>query len=265
MKQHLKSFLQVRKATSFGARLSQQLNHEGEKLPRTFTLVVWNIFKRHGGEIFDKDICDLAYRSDILCLQEVLANQKLDLPHELWELNHNYSISYHRPDGFTEGVLTASGYPIHKQAHALLSLRREPVTKTPKATVISLLPMTTGQNLLVINLHMLLFKRRSVFKLELEQVLSTVKTYSHLPAVFCGDFNTFTRSQLRLLDEILGEAGFERCKPFHMPRTRRYLDHIYIRGLHLLEMEIIDTISSSDHSPLICKVELASGIRHRPD
>lgn len=260
MKQHLKSFLQVRKATTVGASLSQQLNHEGEKLPREFTLVVWNIFKRHGGDIFDRDICDLAHRSDILCLQEVLASKNLDLPQPLWVLNHNYSISYHRPDGFTEGVLTASGYPIHKQAQALLSLRREPVTRTPKATVISLMPMASGHNLLLINLHMLLFKRRSAFKLELEQVLSACEPYSHLPAVFCGDFNTFTRTQLRLLDHILGEAGFERCKPFHMPRTRRYLDHIYIRGLHLLEMEIIDTISSSDHSPLICRVELAQGV-----
>ncbi|WP_439134574.1 endonuclease/exonuclease/phosphatase family protein [Pseudomaricurvus sp.] len=260
MKQHQKSFLQVRKATSFGAHLTQQLNHEGEKLPREFTLVVWNIFKRHGVEIFDNDICDLAHRSDILCLQEVLASKQLDLPQELWTLNHNYSTSYHRPDGFTEGVLTASGYPIHKQGQALLSLRREPVTRTPKATVISLMPTACGQNLLLINLHMLLFKRRSVFKLELEQILAACERYSHLPAVFCGDFNTFTRSQLRLLDEILGAAGFERCRPFHKPRTRRYLDHIYIRGLHLLEMEIIDTISSSDHSPLICRVALASGL-----
>lgn len=258
MRQHLRSFLQVRKAITLGARLHQQRQPDGDKLPDEFTLVVWNIFKRHGGHIFDQDICDLAHRSDILCLQEVLSTQQLDLPRELWSLNHNYSASYRRPDGFTEGVLTASPYCIAEEAHALLSLQREPITRTPKATIISLLPMACGQTLLVINLHMLLFKRRLIFQLELELILAACEPYAHLPAVFCGDFNTFTRSQLRMLDQILGATGFLRCLPQHTPRNKRYLDHIYIRGLHLLEMEIIDTISSSDHSPLICRVRLPS-------
>jgi endonuclease/exonuclease/phosphatase (EEP) superfamily protein YafD len=258
MKHHLRSFLQVRKAISVGARLTQQLDHDGGKLPDEFTVVVWNIFKRHGGQIFDQDICDLAQRSNIVCLQEVLSTQQLDLPRELCTLNHNYSASYRRPDGFTEGVLTASCHPMHEEAHALLSLQREPVTRTPKATVISLMPMACGQTLLVINLHMLLFKRRLIFRLELELILAACEPYAHLPAIFCGDFNTFTRGQLRMLDHILGDSGFLRCLPQHTPRNKRYLDHIYIRGLHLLEMEIIDTISSSDHSPLICKVRLPS-------
>lgn len=257
MKRHVKSFLQVRKATVPESRLVQKHKDEGELLPSTFTLVVWNIFKRHGGAIFDRDLCDLSQRSDIACLQEVLSEEELYLPKEMHSLNHNYGISYHRPDGFTEGVLTASHYLFDRNSQAMHSLSREPVTNTPKTTLISLMPMACGQTLLLINLHMLLFKRRTQFRGELEHILTYCEPYDDLPAVFCGDFNTFTLTQLKLLDDILGDKGFSRCLPRHAPRTKRYLDHIYIRRLNLLEMEIIDTISSSDHSPLICKVELS--------
>lgn len=256
MKQHWQNFLQVRKARIPESRLRQKINSDVSLLPAEFTIVVWNIFKRHGADIFDKDISDLSERADIICLQEVLATEHLDLPHDVRELNHNYGISYRRPDGYSEGILTASHHYLLEDCESLLSLAREPVTKTPKTALVSLIAMANGQQLLVINLHMLLFKRRAIFKKELQQIIDYSAQYDHLPAIFCGDFNTFTEAQQRLLDDTLATRGFSRCIPLHEPRAKRFLDHIYIRGLNVLMMEIIDTISSSDHYPLICTVEL---------
>jgi endonuclease/exonuclease/phosphatase (EEP) superfamily protein YafD len=256
MKQHWKNFLQVRKARIPDSRLTQCLHCEADVLPNKFTVVVWNIFKRHGADIFDKDICDLSERADIVCLQEVLSTQHLDLPAAVRGLNHNYAISYCRPDGFTEGVLTASHYNLAEDCGALLSIAREPVTNTPKTALVSVIALANGQQLLVINLHMLLFKRRSIFKKELQQILDYCAEYDDLPAIFCGDFNTFTQTQQKFLDGMLATRGYSRCIPLHEPRAKRFLDHIYIRGLNVLMMEIIDTISSSDHYPLICTLEL---------
>lgn len=254
MKQHWNNFKKVRKAKRSPLCIKQK-NHGGEMLPETFAIVVWNIFKRNGGEVFDRDLNDLSERSDLLCLQEVLSHDDLHLSKKINELNYNYSISYQRPDDFYEGILTASRYFVDESCYSLLSIATEPVTNTHKSSVISLMRLASGNEVLVINIHMLLFKRRSIFKKELAQVLRLCQRYKRLPAIFCGDFNTFTSVQLKLLDYTLQVEGFSRCEPAHEPRGKQFLDHIYIRGLECIEMDIVDTISSSDHYPLICKLK----------
>lgn len=253
MKQHVKNFLQVKNASIPDYRLKNRIR-EADPLPGHFIIVVWNIFKRFGAEIFDKDIVDLQARSDILCLQEVLFQDSPYLPSCISEVNYHYGISYQRPDNFSEGLLTASPYYMQDVAKPLLSIAREPITRTPKSALICVLTVEQGRELLLINIHMLLFKRAATFKNELLQVMEACQEYHYLPAIFCGDFNTFTQPQLALLDSVLAEFNFERCQPFHAPRSKRYLDHIYIRDLTLLNLEVIDTIASSDHYPLICEL-----------
>lgn len=254
MKQHWKNFLQVRKATTCQIAPKSLLQPDCLNLPNRFTITVWNVFKRNGGKIFDNDILDLAERSEILCLQEVLAGEQLDMPHALNQLNYHHASSYLRPDNFYEGVLTLSSHAICDNSTPVLSIAREPVTKTPKTALICQLPMANGETLLLINIHMLLFKRKQSFKKELANVLQHCQKFKHQPAIFCGDFNTFTQTQLKLLDDTLFNEGFNRCIPAHEPRANRFLDHIYVRGLKIEMMEIIDTITSSDHYPLICQL-----------
>ena len=224
-----------------------------QALPSNFTVLVWNIYKRLGEDLFDEDLKYLDARSHITCLQEVLAGDELDLPANMLLQNFHYGVSYKRADGKFEGVLSASRYSLHDYCMAIKSIGREPVTKTPKTALITYLTMENGQTLLVINVHMLLFKHLRLFNEELKKILINVKKDKHLPAIFCGDFNTFLPWQLALLDIILKREGFNRCKPAFRPRGARYLDHIYSRGLIMVESQIVDTISSSDHFPLLCE------------
>lgn len=254
MKQHVKNFLQVRKATVCHNAPTSRLQPNCQSLPERFTVAVWNVFKRNGGIIFDNDILDLAERSDILCLQEVLAGSDLDMPKALGQLNYHHASSYLRPDNLYEGVLTLSSHAICDHSTPVLSLQREPITKTPKTALICQMPLSNGETLIVINIHMLLFKRKTAFTQELANVLQHCQTNRHCPAIFCGDFNTFTQAQLKLLDDTLFNEGFNRVIPAHEPRANRFLDHIYVRGLKVEMMEIIDTITSSDHYPLICQL-----------
>ncbi len=227
-----------------------------EPLPKRFTLLVWNIYKRLGGEQFDHDLANLDSRSHISCLQEVLAKKEPDLPTAITSQYLHYGVSYRRQDGWFEGILSASRYNMLEDCVAIKSIGREPLTKTPKTALITYLKMEEGQTLLVVNVHMLLFKSVWLFRQELKQILSDCKKDRHLPAVFCGDFNTFLPWHLTLLDKILYRDGFYRCKPKHRPRGSRYLDHVYVRGLKLIEMQIVDRVFSSDHFPLLCELEL---------
>jgi endonuclease/exonuclease/phosphatase (EEP) superfamily protein YafD len=256
MKQHWHNFRKVRKATAAKLSVMHQLDDDSNPLPDEFSILVWNTFKRNGGAEFDADLQRFAARNEILCLQEVLATDILHLPEAVNQSNYQYSISYQRPDGFYEGVLTSTAAAMDSHCYSLLSVATEPVTNTHKSALISLLPMVSGESLLVINIHMLLFKRRGVFKKELAQILRLCERYKNLPAIFCGDFNTFTKPQLKILDYTLQLEGFSRCQPLHEPRAKRFLDHIYIRGLQLEKMQILDTITSSDHFPLECQLSL---------
>ncbi|MCK5880227.1 MAG: hypothetical protein KAG18_00045 [Sinobacterium sp.] len=222
-------------------------------LPKQFTLLVWNIYKGLGGEQFEQDLTDLDARTHISCLQEVLAEGDPNLPRCIGLQNSHYGISYKRQDGLFEGVLSASRYKLLEDCVAIKSIGREPITKTPKTALVSFVEVENGQTLLLINIHMLLFKRASQFYKELKCVFKVCEKYRHYPAIFCGDFNTFLPWQLLLLDAVLKREGFYRCKPEYRPRGSRYLDHVYARGLRLVELQIVDTISSSDHFPLLCE------------
>ncbi|MCK5881194.1 MAG: hypothetical protein KAG18_04905, partial [Sinobacterium sp.] len=149
-----------------------------------------------------------------------------------------------------------SRYNMLDYCSVIKSIGREPITKTPKTALISHVAIEGGETLLLINVHMLLFKHSWLFYKELERILQACNKERHYPAIFCGDFNTFLPWQLALLDVTLLQAGFKRCKPTHRPRGARFLDHVYTRGLILHELQIVDSISSSDHFPLLCDLEL---------
>lgn len=256
MKQHWHNFNKVRRSSIHPELLLQQHHQQEKKLPLSFNLLVWNIFKRHGEEQFDRDLLSLKNKTDLFCLQEVLFDQSPYLAEPFKQMSYNYGISYLRSDDFCEGVLTLSEYSPLPDAYNVLSLGREPITRTPKSALISLYALEDGRTLLVINLHMLLFKGKKKMQSELQQIMDYTAKYAHFPAIFSGDFNTFTAKQREQVDIQLALVGFDRCFPKHEAKGRRYLDHIYVRGMKTTHVEILDNITSSDHFPLFCELEV---------
>jgi endonuclease/exonuclease/phosphatase (EEP) superfamily protein YafD len=256
IRQHLINFKQVRKAREHSLRLKLQRAPDSPLLPMKLTLLVWNTFKRHGAEAFDKDMLRLNQRSDIFCLQEVLFHEMLFLDKHFHAMNYNYAISYLRPDGFCEGVVTLSDYRMGGNPLALLSHGREPISNTPKAAQVSFFDLEDGRQLLVINIHMLLFKRKKNINKEFQQILKATDAYRDYPAIFAGDFNTFTAKQRQHIDIILAGDGYVRCVPDKEPRGKRALDHVYVRGMSNHSVSIVDNISSSDHYPLYCRLQI---------
>src|SRR5690554_4100347 len=125
MKQHWHNFKRVRNAVLHEQSIKQKRENSNILLPLDFSVTVWNTFKRHGANLFDRDLTALKENTDIFCLQEVLADKELHLPPQFNRMNYNYGISYLRTDNFCEGILTISDYCQLEEAHSLLSLSRE--------------------------------------------------------------------------------------------------------------------------------------------
>jgi endonuclease/exonuclease/phosphatase family metal-dependent hydrolase len=135
---------------------------------------------------------------------------------------------------------------------------REPMLRTPKATAIARFPMAGGESLVVVNLHAVNFSFGLVnFGNQLRDAVQAV-AYHDGPLIFSGDFNTWRADRLALVDQLLADldllpvqfANDERKKIFG-----RYLDHIYIRGLEVLEATT-QVVDASDHNPMFVRLRL---------
>ncbi|MBN1561240.1 endonuclease/exonuclease/phosphatase family protein [candidate division KSB1 bacterium] len=90
---------------------------------------------------------------------------------------------------------------------------------------------------------------------QLESVLDDV-TGAYDYVVVGGDFNTARPGSIRRVKELFTRAGFKRasekagCTAWALGVLPFTLDHIYIRGLEVLECGTINSAEASDHLPL---------------
>lgn len=83
--------------------------------------------------------------------------------------------------------------------------------------------------MLVVNSHIINFVSLQKFWVHLHQVFDSLK--SHVgPILLAGDFNTWHNKRLRHLF--------------------KHLDHVYCRGLVVLDAQVHTNINSSDHYPI---------------
>lgn len=65
------------------------------------------------------------------------------------------------------------------------------------------------------------------------------------PAIFAGDFNSWTAAHLDAVSELLCAVGFHRAFSWPYPGRDHPLDHAFLRGLTLLQSSTLET--EADH------------------
>ena len=65
------------------------------------------------------------------------------------------------------------------------------------------------------------------------------------PAIFAGDFNSWTTDHLNAVSELLYSVGFHRAFSWPYPGGDRELDHAFLRGMKLLQGSTFET--EADH------------------
>lgn len=216
--------------------------------PHHITLLNWNIAKgKHKG--WQEDFRHLCESVDIALLQE--AKLEYDMPalfneHCCW----SFAPGFTRPDHST-GVMTLSvAQTINRSLHS----HREPWTRIPKAALISQYHLAeTDLTLMVANVHAINFTagirsfRRQLYAL-LDELL-----HHHGPIILAGDFNTWRRKRLSIVDDMIQILGLEVVHFAHDCRKQAFglaLDHVFVRGLRGKSSEVT-SVYSSDHNPMV--------------
>lgn len=227
-----------------------------EKLNLSFTLLCWNVYKKshkakqagYLSELLTENPSDLVLFQETNFLKE---NQKVLKGYEQYYFS-NLTFKHK-----SYGLLNASNVSSIHVEH-LTSFYREFFFRTHKAFLSSLYPLE-GENLLVINVHAINFRRAHVFKKEIERLRLFALNHKG-PLIIAGDFNTWNKRRLLFLYDMVRQLKLKqvKCQQSHLiKKFLKYpLDHVFYRGLKVEEAYVLNCQEYSDHNPLFVKFNL---------
>ena len=246
-----------------------EFSDQAQTLPAIITIVNWNAQKGSNPR-FASDLKLLLEREkpDIVFLQE--AKTGIFKPQQM---GGYFAEAWRYPLSGSKkiGVLTLSRVqPVRVQS--VPSKYRELRVTAPKVSLVTEFPLSNGENLLAVNVHLLNFERWSVKKIshQLED-LKTIIANHRGPIVMAGDFNTWNHKRLQLVKQITGDIKLEEVTDF--PQNRRTgdvksdfwneffgidkdlpLDRVFFSGFVPTGARVLN-FSSSDHPPILVSLK----------
>lgn len=219
-------------------------------------MVNWNI-QKGGDPDWTDDLSTFTKEPDLMIFQEAA----LDM--DAWEIvaaghYRSFAPGYRTRGkaGSVTGVMTLSAAEPMTSC-SLVSI--EPWLRSPKATMITEYGLTdTDQSLLVVNIHAINFTiGNKDFREQVRRALSVIGGHPG-PVLLSGDFNTWHWRQWKILREMANNHGLTTLNYDEDHRKRVFgqpLDHIYVRGLHVIDATSI-RLDSSDHNPMSATLSL---------
>jgi endonuclease/exonuclease/phosphatase (EEP) superfamily protein YafD len=194
------------------------------------------------------------HEKDLILLQEAIINTPFDR-HFKASLQHQWIMARSFKNIKTNietGVKTGSTVAAKKHYYSV-SEHSEPISKTKKILLASVYPLhTLDQSLLVVNAHIINFVSFEKFKSHLDQVFNTLKHHDG-PILMAGDFNTWNSKRLKYFNQLTRLFLLNEVKMKRQPKLKhlfQHLDHIYCRGLTVVDSHVHTHINSSDHYPI---------------
>lgn len=224
-------------------------------LNNRFSLLVWNIHKGTGGQVWVDDIKKLGPKHDIFLFQEAMDDNEMTdtAANELrnFELFFAKSFSYTKTL-LSSGVATAA---ISTSTNTILHRTKdlEPIVGTPKTMLLSFFKLANSQTLAILNIHGINRASNEAFYRQIDESLALVKNHEG-PVIFAGDFNTNKPEKFDELTKRMTAFGLTMI-PYPIDQRKNHLDWIFYRGCQVHESEIMYEIQSSDHFPLHAKLE----------
>ena len=225
--------------------------------PLSFKVFVWNISKGRES-IWKNDFLKYSAHSDILILQETYLSKSVkQVFNKLDNLQFSTAVSWIDNKNIKTGISIASKGDF-EISHWQRSQFREVLFFTPKMTLFQKYRIKGRDDyLLVGNIHALNFVSLSSYKNMLLSATSYLSTHSG-PAIFAGDFNTWSRKRLFFMNQVFKNLGYTQVHFKSDYRSRFFgntVDHIWVKGLHIIKSEVIK-LQSSDHNPLLIEAQM---------
>lgn len=234
------------------------------KLPSLLRVLVWNVRKGSHAGFLPAFRSYLDSAPDLVLLQEACLDDAttaaLDVA-PVWRFAPSWTARGPiaartigcRGDGVPTGVLTAS--PVAPlRATPLRATVREPF-RTPKLALLTEFAIAGRYDtLLVANVHGLLLRGTDTFGREMRRLSDALRAHRG-PLLLAGDFNTWSRQRLAILDTVTSDLRLGAVDLDRVPRggaQRPPLDHVYVRDLEVVEAMVVRATASnaSDHDAI---------------
>lgn len=220
-------------------------------------VLVWNIKKTQEAN-WQKEFLSFAHDRDLFLIQEAYPNSlftsTLDTFEDIrWDMGISflYKLYDYLPTGTMIGSKVLPTYFVVKHSPDM-----EPVTETPKAMTYAKFPLEgRREELLVINVHGINFNDFGAFKRHMGQVEEEILKHSG-PVLIAGDFNTRTKDRTSYMFHLMKKLGLQEIQFKNGDQrmtakfTNNILDYGFIRGLRVLNAEVLGFATGSDHKPM---------------
>lgn len=223
--------------------------------PAAIRVVTWNIHKEADSG-WDRDLARFVKDNDLVLLQEATLVPALRAVIERPGMTWTMASSFSRDDRDI-GVLTAGVVTPVSRCTARID---EPLLRLPKSAVVTWFPLAgTDATLAVVNVHAINFSLSLGAYREQMAALGEALAAHRGPIVFAGDMNTWTDARRQAVEDVTRHLGLTEVT-FRDDKRKLFfgheLDHIYVRGLDLVQSTALP-VTSSDHNPVFATLRLA--------
>ncbi len=221
--------------------------------------LVWNLHKG-ADKPFPTEFIYLGFQSDLILAQEIFLDKKMNTVFQfLPQFMSTTATSFFSGKELTRtGVATFSTV----KAESLSFLRtevKEPITETPKVSLVTTYPIRDSKKkLTVVTIHAINFVSTPSFMLEMKRLYLKLKDLPK-PLVFAGDFNTWNKDRINILEELALKLGLQEV-PFSPDNRTTFnkfpLDHFFHSSdLKVASAKVESWSEGSDHKPLTVVLE----------
>lgn len=210
---------------------------------KEYSFVTYNIFKAHFPFV-RQNIGRFCAHHDFVALQEWVSTLHVREDEYITSCT-TFRIPFRNVE---TGTATISR---HKPltSSTIQSRNRELGVTTHKSMVITSYSLYDGEVLHIANIHSLNFVTNGVWKKQIDDCVEHLPT--HGPLIFAGDFNTWNPARFDYLEKKLQEHHLRYANYDHSIIMR--LDHIFTRGIEVLETSEDINMHTSDHYPVIMR------------
>ncbi len=250
--------------------------HESIEFP--IDVLVWNIAKG-GSDDFESGYRQLSHGKSLFLIQEyhdnsavgramfgpsdeALAVSREDEIAPQFKIGTSFLFRF---DSSRTGVATGCfAEPISSQAFT--SRFREPIARTPKATLVTEYRIAEcSESLLIVNIHGINVAGFDALRDQMNHVLPVVESHAG-PIIFGGDFNTNTKAKLEFVLEFMERLGltetvFDNDQRMTAPFGKIPLDYVFARGLKIEAAEVKGAVKGSDHKAIVLTIR---GVSRKP-
>ena len=246
------------------SKAHKQINKSTETAlnPDSIKVFVWNIHKGND-KGFKEDFLHYGADRDIFMIQEMYEQKKVtstlsQMPGVRFDVGMSFRYRFKKGKPYSGTMIGSRVKPSFVGLSR--SKNKEPVVLTYKVMTIGKYPIKGQENdLMIVNIHGMNITSNKAFYRQINDAINAMSGHRG-PIIFAGDFNTNRQKRIDYLQRnLVQRLGFEDMK-FRNDRRMRSaitnltIDFSFIRGLEVIDSEVLGELKSSDHKAMYFEV-----------